>query len=486
MGARRMAEEALAANPDSAELREALVHTYIRVNDMRGVISLCDSMPAGALTATLLEARGVAHLQLGENAAALDDFRASARIRPLALVADRIGRALHRLGRFDEAAGIYKSIIDQLPPGEGLRFAAMRQLAFALRDAHRWADADAVLHNLIAAYRQQPNQVALAIVGTDMEVPYHGWMVFLNKGTLAHALDEWHGRHPDQARFWPESFVLPGDEAKLAEFRAKASPPPIFAVKPVNLYGGQGITLTRDPPATTAHPTVIQRYLDDPFLVNGRKFHARVYVLVTGLDPVRAYVYREGIARIAPEHYATDETALARPGIHVTNTALHLRHPDLRLDTDPARENAGNIWTMGAVYRQMAAEGMDAAAVWLRVADLARRFVSIAIEIGIFKRQAAEHARYAFPPRAFGLDVLINSNGRPWLIEYQRNPALAGNPLVNRINGDLCRTILAMTGYTLTDKIDGRDPASLENPRLREIVEAQNEHASRGLFERIL
>lgn len=486
MGARRTAEEALAIHPDSNELREALIHTYIRVNDMRGVIALCESLPADALTPTILEARGVAHLQLGENDAALDALRAAARTRPLALVVDRIGRVLHRLGRIDEAIGLFKSIVDQLPPNEGLRFGALRQLAFALRDARRWTDADVALQNLIALYRQQPIQVASAVVGADMEVPYHGWLVFLNKGTLAHALDDWLHRHPDQQRFWPESFVMPGDEQRLAQFRASAGPAPIFAVKPMNLYGGQGITLTRDPTPDLAQPAVIQRYLDNPYLINGRKFHARVYVMVSGLNPVRAYVYREGIARIAPEYYATDDAALARPGVHVTNTALHLRHPELRIDTDPRRENAGNIWTMGAVYRHMAAEGVDAQAVWARIANLARRFVSIAIDTGLFARQAAEHMRYTFPPRVFGLDVLIDATGQPWLIEYQRNPALGGNPLVNRINGELCRTILAMTAYTLTDKIDGRDPASLDNARLREAVEAESEHAARGLFERIL
>ncbi len=486
MGARRMAEEALTVHPDSSDLRDALIHTYIRVNDMHGALAYCESLPPEKLTPTLLEARGVAFLQLGQNASAVDAFRAAARVRPLALLADRMGRALHRLGRLDEAIGLFKSIIDQLPPTEGLRFTAHRELAFALRDARRWAEADAVLQNLIALYRQQPLQVASAVTSMDMEVPYHGWLVFLNKGTLAHALDEWHSRHPDQRRFWPESFVVPGDEGKLEQFRASLSRPPIFAVKPMNLYGGQGITLTRDPKPNLGQAAVIQRYLDNPYLLNGRKFHARVYVMVAGLDPVRAYVYREGIARIAPEYYATDDLALTRPGIHVTNTALHLGHPELRIDTDARRENVGNIWTMSAVYRQMAVDGMDAQTVWSRVADLARRFVAIAIDTGLFTRQAAEHTRYTFPPRVFGLDVLIDAGGQPWLIEYQRNPALGGNPLANRINGDLCRTILAMTAYTLTDKIDGRDPGSLDNARLRETVEAESEHAARGLFERIL
>ncbi len=486
--ARRLAEQAVAEYPDAIELREALIFTHLRTNDMTGVIALCNAVPREKATATIFEARGVAQLQLGDNANALDAFRAASAMRPLALVADRIGRSLHRLGRIDEAIGIFKSMLGQMKPDDALRYGTMRQLIYALRDAQRWVEADEVVRALSAVYRENPPNVASAIVSTDMEVPFGGWMIFLNKGSLAGVLDAWHKRHPDQPRFWPESFALPGDEAKLAQFRATAKGQPIFAVKPENLYGGQGITLTRDPPATLDQnqPAVIQRYLDNPYLLNGRKFHARVYVMVSGTDPLRAYVYREGIARLAPELYATDDAALARPAIHVTNTALHVQHPDLVIDKDPSKENIGNIWTMSAAYRQMAADGMDAPAVWQRVADLARRFVTIAIDAGIFKNQAAQHTRYAFPPRAFGLDVLIDATGQPWLIEYQRNPALSGNALVNRINGDLCRNILGMSVYTMTDRLDGRPPETLNDPIFRNAIEAEREHATRGLFERII
>ncbi len=487
--ARRLAQQALAEHPDAVELHEALIFTHIRTNDMTGVIALSNAVPQEKMTATILEARGIAHLQLGDNLSALEAFRAASAIRPLALVADRIGRALHRLGKTEEAIGIFKAMIEQLKPGEALRRGAMRQMIYALRDAGRWVEADQAVRDLSEVFRQAPASVASAIVSADMEVPFGGWMIFLNKGSLAGVLDAWHARHSDQPRFWPESFALPGDEAKLAQFRATAQGQPIFAVKPENLYGGQGITLTRNPPATLdkQQPAVIQRYLDNPYLLNGRKFHARVYVMVAGVHPsIRAYVYREGVARLAPEPYATDEAALARPAIHVTNTALHLKHPDLVVDKDPGKENVGNIWTMSAVYRQMAAEGTDAPAVWQRVADLARRFVTIAIDAGIFQNQAAQHPRYAFPPRVFGLDVLIDAIGQPWLIEYQRNPALSGNPLVNRINGELCRNILAMSVYTMTDRLDGRPVEALNDPVFRNAIEAEREHATRGLFERII
>ena len=42
---------------------------------------------------------------------------------------------------------------------------------------------------------------------------------------------------------------------------------------------------------------MVQRYIDNPLILDGLKFDLRVFVIVLGTDPVHAFVCDEGLAR---------------------------------------------------------------------------------------------------------------------------------------------------------------------------------------------
>lgn len=100
--------------------------------------------------------------------------------------------------------------------------------------------------------------------------------------------------------------ILPSDlNELLADIKARGKKQ-IYILKPDAGCQGKGIRLIQGGKEDVLHQTlkemgntniVAQHYLPKPFLINEYKFDMRIYTLVLSCDPLRVFVYKEGLAR---------------------------------------------------------------------------------------------------------------------------------------------------------------------------------------------
>lgn len=48
---------------------------------------------------------------------------------------------------------------------------------------------------------------------------------------------------------------------------------------------------------------VVQEYLERPFLIDGFKCDLRIYVLVSSCDPLKVFLFNDGLVRMGTEQY---------------------------------------------------------------------------------------------------------------------------------------------------------------------------------------
>lgn len=48
---------------------------------------------------------------------------------------------------------------------------------------------------------------------------------------------------------------------------------------------------------------IVQEYIEKPFLLDGYKFDLRIYVLITSCDPLRVFLFNDGLVRMSTEKY---------------------------------------------------------------------------------------------------------------------------------------------------------------------------------------
>lgn len=64
-----------------------------------------------------------------------------------------------------------------------------------------------------------------------------------------------------------------------------------------------------------------QRYIQNPMLIDGRKFDLRLYVLVTSMEPLRVYLFEEGLVRLSTKRYTLKN--LRSRFTHLTNYSIN-------------------------------------------------------------------------------------------------------------------------------------------------------------------
>lgn len=159
----------------------------------------------------------------------------------------------------------------------------------------------------------------------------------------------------DEFQFFPKTWVLPGDNNDLKQqFNKKKLK--TFIIKPVNLCQGKGIYLVRnfeDIDIKSGEQFVAQRYMAKPYLIDNLKFDLRVYGLIYGVEPLRVFMFQEGIARFATEEYVgPNRSNLDNLFMHLTNYAIN-KNSDNFVKSSGADDAEANKRSMSSVFQYM-------------------------------------------------------------------------------------------------------------------------------------
>lgn len=241
--------------------------------------------------------------------------------------------------------------------------------------------------------------------------------------------------------FIPETYVLPADSALLSEEIDKQKEV-LWIVKPAGSSQGRGIFLTNKiNEVPVGQPMVASRYIANPLLINGLKFDLRIYVAVTSIDPLRIYVYKEGMARFATEPY--DLKNPQNRFVHLTNYSLNKNAPNFQ---DLGEDGKGFKWTLTALRSFLEARGVDFGKIWEGIKEIAvKTIISIETVINSAMNMYVPSGKNCF--ELFGFDILIDEALRPWLIEVNLSPSMNTDTSIDlKIKSKLITELLNLIG----------------------------------------
>lgn len=284
--------------------------------------------------------------------------------------------------------------------------------------------------------------------------------------------------YPSEFNFHPESFVLPTDNhclercAKMDVFhnkKASSKNKRYWIIKPVASSCGKGIKVISAEKALALgrrndKKMLVQRYVANPYLINQKKFDMRLYVLVTGVDPLRIYLHGEGLIRIATENFTVKN--LKNQFVHLTNYSINKKskhfcaaskfnnfseasHTNASANDQSRDGQEGFKWTLHAfkawLAEQESPEVMENTMSKVN-ALIVKTILAAEPDLSHSLHAAANYRTNCF--ELFGFDVLLDQQLTPHLIEVNVSPSLAGSsPLDNYIKGVLVADVCHVTGF---------------------------------------
>ncbi|KAH9130773.1 hypothetical protein LEN26_008209 [Aphanomyces euteiches] len=248
----------------------------------------------------------------------------------------------------------------------------------------------------------------------------------------------------------PETYVTGGKECKPFMTALAAHPNALWILKPPNQCCGRGIKIIQGGSDYKYEPDkryVAQRYIYNPYLINGFKFDMRLYVLVTSFDPLRVYLFDNGLK------YSKKDVQ-NRFG-HLTNYSINKKNKAFQSNQDAAEDGTGSKWSYKAINHSYQSSYPDKIHV-----DIAQVIVKtlMSVEVPIVDSlNAFKHAHEACF-ELYGFDILLDSSLRPWLLEVNVFPSMSSSsPMDKRIKSILVCDTFQLVGFPAVKVAESQD-----------------------------
>lgn len=272
--------------------------------------------------------------------------------------------------------------------------------------------------------------------------------IMINKVGLTETLKQFEKTHPLDtsavSRFYQPSYCLHDPAERKAFFNDQPrvdTRENLWIYKPGNNSRGRGIEIMwrfnklkrklkpygDRPIEKKADQGIMQRYIKNPLLLDGRKSEIRIYWMIASLDPLLVLMYPEATVRLNSLPFQLDR--FDNQLIHVTNVYQQKHHPDY--DPDVVLK-----WRFEELERYVSEELGLADAGWIE-RDLLPKIkhilstVAHAAKPGLFR--GYPHRGFCFA--VYGADIILDDNLNPWLTEIQKGPGLSfrGDPVKQHV-----------------------------------------------------
>lgn len=248
---------------------------------------------------------------------------------------------------------------------------------------------------------------------------------FHNKAKLYKEYNFMKKKFNDDYNFMVDTFVYPDNEnlinRKFNDYTFDLND--LWLVKPSKKSRGSGIFFLKSLKEILYDEFIIVKYIQYPDLINNKKYDLRLYVLLSGIKPLRIYLNKEGIVRISSEKYNLTEGSTENKNIFLTNTAINKGHKDYIFPKNDS-DNEANIWNLKTYEKYLIQKNIDYNVIHKKIKDIIIKTI-VSFQNNLIHSNDYFNVNDRTIFSVLGFDILINNAYEPILLEVNNKPDLA-------------------------------------------------------------
>ena len=190
---------------------------------------------------------------------------------------------------------------------------------------------------------------------------------------------------------------------------------------------------------------IVQEYINNPLLINDLKFDIRIYVLMTSINPLKLYIFEDGLVRFATEKYSNKMSDLGNNYIHLTNYTVNKDSLKFVHSEEPG-EFVGHKWNLKTLWKYFdEVLEKDWRQAWEETKEVCIKTILCGydhIKSEVDNKIGSHYNCY----KLFGFDILYDENLKPWLIEVNNIPSLFTNTIDSHVNRPMVQEMLNIVG----------------------------------------
>lgn len=247
---------------------------------------------------------------------------------------------------------------------------------------------------------------------------------YFNKFMLYQSYETMKKKYGNEFNYMAETFYYPKNKAiiekKFKNYNLNVDN--LWLVKPLYTHGGTGIYIFKNLKNISLESYLITKYITNIHLIKGKKYDLRIYVLISGINPLRLYLYKEGLVRIASNKYYINKESLNNNYIHITNNRINKKHKNFVLPKS-YNDPSANIWNLNTYKNYLKTHNIDYNLIFDEIKELIiKSIISIYKNLIRYSKENDLNDINFF--KILGYDILITDQLKAKLIEINTEPSL--------------------------------------------------------------